>query len=166
MQQDQSSGWISMTGSASRRDAQVRHAITRLIRYTRRHGIHAIAVEDLDFADARMTGRETMGRGAASAAPCPVYPPPCSANGSPGWPPAPASNCSRSIPPTAASGALSTGAAATHTSPVPGSRHRDRASRPRLFGPATERCDTTATRGSRRESYQPDRTQNPPGEHR
>jgi hypothetical protein len=36
---------------------------TGLIHYTRRHRITAIAVEDLDFADARTTGRETMGRG-------------------------------------------------------------------------------------------------------
>ncbi|MBS4730110.1 hypothetical protein MSM1_17815 [Mycobacterium sp. SM1] len=55
---------IDLTGSASRRDAQVRHAITALIKYTRRHGVATIAVEDLDFADARMSGRETMGRGA------------------------------------------------------------------------------------------------------
>lgn len=54
---------IDATGAASRRDAQVRHAITRLIRYCQRHGLTAIAVEDLDFADARITGRETMGRG-------------------------------------------------------------------------------------------------------
>jgi IS605 OrfB family transposase len=54
---------FALTGSAARRDAQVRHAITRLIRYARRHGITAIAVEDLNFADARATGRETMGRG-------------------------------------------------------------------------------------------------------
>ena len=54
---------IDLTGSASRRDAQVRHAITQLLRYTARHRITAIAVEDLDFADARTTGRETMGRG-------------------------------------------------------------------------------------------------------
>ena len=33
------------------------------IHYTRRHGIGTIAVEDLDFAHARATGRETMGRG-------------------------------------------------------------------------------------------------------
>jgi IS605 OrfB family transposase len=45
------------------RDAQVRHAITRLMRYTRRHHINAIAVEDLNFSDARTVGRETMGRG-------------------------------------------------------------------------------------------------------
>ena len=55
---------IDLSGSASRRDAQVRHAITQLLHYTRRHHITAIAVEDLDFADARATGRETMGRGA------------------------------------------------------------------------------------------------------
>jgi hypothetical protein len=54
---------FSRTGSSARRDAQVRHAITRLIRYTRRHGIGIIAVEDLNFADARTAGRETMGRG-------------------------------------------------------------------------------------------------------
>ena len=54
---------IDLTGSSTRRDAHVRHAITRLIHYTRRHDIVAIAVEDLDFADARATGRETMGRG-------------------------------------------------------------------------------------------------------
>ena len=54
---------IDLTGPTMRRDAHVRHAITRLIRYTRRHDVGAIAVEDLDFADARATGRETMGRG-------------------------------------------------------------------------------------------------------
>jgi IS605 OrfB family transposase len=55
---------IDLTGSTSRRDAQVRHAITRMLHYTRRRGISTIAVEDLNFADARTTGRETMGRGA------------------------------------------------------------------------------------------------------
>jgi hypothetical protein len=54
---------LDLTGSSARRDAQVRHAITNLIHYTRRHGIDTLAVEDLDFADARTTGRETMGRG-------------------------------------------------------------------------------------------------------
>jgi IS605 OrfB family transposase len=54
---------IDLSGTSARRDAQVRHAITRLIHYTHRHGIDTIAVEDLDFADARATGRETMGRG-------------------------------------------------------------------------------------------------------
>lgn len=54
---------IDLTGTSARRDAQIRHAITTLIKYTQRHGIPAIAVEDLDFADARTTGRETMGRG-------------------------------------------------------------------------------------------------------
>lgn len=53
---------FGLTGSTARRDAQVRHAITRLIRYTRRHHVTVIAVEDLNFADARATGRETMGR--------------------------------------------------------------------------------------------------------
>ncbi len=55
---------IDLTGSAARRDAHLRHAITQLLHYAQRHGIATIAVEDLDFADARATGRETMGRGA------------------------------------------------------------------------------------------------------
>jgi hypothetical protein len=50
-------------GTSGRRDVQVRNAITRLIRNTRRHRIGIIAVEDLDFVDARTVGRETMGRG-------------------------------------------------------------------------------------------------------
>ena len=54
---------LDLAGSSARRDAQVRHAITRLIHYTVRHRIGAVAVEDLDFADARAVGRETMGRG-------------------------------------------------------------------------------------------------------
>ena len=54
---------IDLSGTSARRDAQVRHAITRLIHYTRRRGLDTLAVEDLDFADARTTGRETMGRG-------------------------------------------------------------------------------------------------------
>jgi IS605 OrfB family transposase len=54
---------FDLTGSSRRRDAQVRHAVTRLIRYALRHGTGTIAVEDLNFADARHTGRETMGRG-------------------------------------------------------------------------------------------------------
>jgi hypothetical protein len=54
---------MDLAGSATRRDAQVRHAITGLLHYTRRHHITTLAIEDLDFADARTTGRETMGRG-------------------------------------------------------------------------------------------------------
>jgi IS605 OrfB family transposase len=54
---------LELSGSSARRDAQVRHAITRVLRYTQRYGLDTIAVEDLDFADARTLGRETMGRG-------------------------------------------------------------------------------------------------------
>jgi hypothetical protein len=55
---------MDLSGSTMRRDAQVRHAITTLLHYTHRHGVTTIAVEDLNFTDARATGRETMGRGA------------------------------------------------------------------------------------------------------
>lgn len=54
---------FDLGGRSTRRDAHIRHAISRLVHYTRRHGLETIAVEDLDFADARTTGRETMGRG-------------------------------------------------------------------------------------------------------
>ena len=54
---------VDLSGRSARRDAQVRHAITRLIHYSARHGITTIAIEDLDFTDARTVGRETMGRG-------------------------------------------------------------------------------------------------------
>jgi len=49
-----------LTGAASRRDAQVRHALTRLLRWARQTGVQAIAIEDLDFTDSRT--REKHGR--------------------------------------------------------------------------------------------------------
>ena len=48
---------------ASRRDGRVRAAITALLDTAQQHRCAAIAVENLNFADARTTGRETMGRG-------------------------------------------------------------------------------------------------------
>ncbi|WP_123977491.1 IS200/IS605 family element transposase accessory protein TnpB [Streptomyces sp. Ag109_O5-1] len=47
-----------LTGTASHRDAQVRHALIRLLHWARRHGL-AIAVEDLDFTGE--TSREKHG---------------------------------------------------------------------------------------------------------
>ena len=49
---------------ASRRDGRVRAAITALLDLARQHHCSAVAVENLDFADVRATGRETLGRGA------------------------------------------------------------------------------------------------------
>jgi IS605 OrfB family transposase len=46
---------------ATRRDGRLRAAISELIRAAREHGCRAIAVEDLDFADARSEGRERHG---------------------------------------------------------------------------------------------------------
>ena len=48
---------------ASRRDGRVRAAITGLLDHAHQHNCSAIVVENLDFADARATGRETLGRG-------------------------------------------------------------------------------------------------------
>lgn len=54
---------FTLTGSTARRDAQVRHAITRLIRLATEHSCASISIENLGFDEARNTGRETMGRG-------------------------------------------------------------------------------------------------------
>ena len=51
---------FDLSGSASRRDAQVRHALTRLLHWTRRTGAKAIGIEDLDFTDEKT--REKHGR--------------------------------------------------------------------------------------------------------
>ncbi|MEB3984136.1 hypothetical protein OQ968_23075 [Mycobacterium sp. 663a-19] len=47
---------------ASRRDGRVRAAISMLLDLANRQNCSAIVVENLDFADARATGRETLGR--------------------------------------------------------------------------------------------------------
>jgi IS605 OrfB family transposase len=49
--------------AASRRDGRVRAEITALLDHAQHTGCTAIVVENLDFADARATGRETLGRG-------------------------------------------------------------------------------------------------------
>ena len=48
---------------ASRRDGRVRAAISALLELADQQNCTAIVVENLDFADARATGRETLGRG-------------------------------------------------------------------------------------------------------
>jgi hypothetical protein len=48
---------------ASTRDGRLRAAITRILDHADAAGCAAVAVEALDFADARAAGRETMGRG-------------------------------------------------------------------------------------------------------
>ncbi|MFE9439858.1 IS200/IS605 family accessory protein TnpB-related protein [Streptomyces sp. NPDC006602] len=52
--------FYDLTGSTEHRDAQIRHALTRLLHHTRRCGAAAIAIEDLDFTDG--TSREEHGR--------------------------------------------------------------------------------------------------------
>ncbi len=47
---------------APQRDGRIRAAITALITLARQHGCQAIAIENLDFADAREQGRERAGR--------------------------------------------------------------------------------------------------------
>jgi hypothetical protein len=48
---------------ASTRDGRLREAISTLLEVAHKRGCSAIGIEDLDFADARQAGRETLGRG-------------------------------------------------------------------------------------------------------
>jgi len=48
--------------SASHRDGLLRDAISIVNRMAKHHGCRAVAIEDLDFADARALGREKQGR--------------------------------------------------------------------------------------------------------
>ncbi|MER5601898.1 IS200/IS605 family accessory protein TnpB-related protein [Streptomyces sp. NPDC002265] len=52
--------FYDLTGTAAHRDAQIRHALTRLLHHTRATGAAAIAIENLDFTDGRC--REKHGR--------------------------------------------------------------------------------------------------------
>ncbi|WP_069762835.1 IS200/IS605 family element transposase accessory protein TnpB [Streptomyces sp. LUP47B] len=52
--------FYDLTGTAQHRNAQIRHALTRLLHHARRCGAAAIAIEDLDFSDG--TSREKHGR--------------------------------------------------------------------------------------------------------
>ncbi|MFD3576952.1 IS200/IS605 family accessory protein TnpB-related protein [Streptomyces sp. NPDC058644] len=49
-----------LTGNAPHRDAQLRHALTRLLHWAKARGVQAIAIEDLDFTDSKT--REKHGR--------------------------------------------------------------------------------------------------------
>ena len=63
---------------ASRRDGRVRASITALLDLAPQHHCPAVVVENLDFADSRCTGRETLGRGSVGSgygAPSPGSPP-------------------------------------------------------------------------------------------
>jgi hypothetical protein len=48
---------------ASTRDGHLRAAISQVCGLARSRGVGAVAIEDLGFADARASGRETLGRG-------------------------------------------------------------------------------------------------------
>jgi len=48
---------------ASTRDGHLRGAVSAVLRITQATGCRSIVVENLDFADARQTGREALGRG-------------------------------------------------------------------------------------------------------
>jgi hypothetical protein len=55
---------ISFDGACSTaRDGRLRAAISQLITLAKVHGCQAVAIEDLDFVEARAEGRETLGRG-------------------------------------------------------------------------------------------------------
>lgn len=54
---------LVLDGPTPRRDGQLREAITSLVDLAEANGCRSITIENLNFADARNTGRETMGRG-------------------------------------------------------------------------------------------------------
>jgi IS605 OrfB family transposase len=54
---------LALTGSTSRRDGLLRAAITQLLDIAATNSCASITIENLNFADARTTGRETMGTG-------------------------------------------------------------------------------------------------------
>ncbi|MEV6592710.1 hypothetical protein [Streptomyces acidicola] len=54
---------LELIGPTATRDGRLRAAISHLIALARQHGCAGMAIEDLGFAEARATGRETMGRG-------------------------------------------------------------------------------------------------------
>src|SRR5512132_248549 len=97
---------------ASTRDGRLRAAITEVIGLAVRQGCHAILVEDLDFADARHTGRETSaaaGTASASAGSCLGSRPGSSRTCWWGWPPTPGCGWWRSTRPGPRYGAGATG---------------------------------------------------------
>jgi hypothetical protein len=49
--------------SSSTRDGRLRSAVAHVVRLSAQHGCRSIIIENLDFTDARQTGRETLGRG-------------------------------------------------------------------------------------------------------
>lgn len=52
--------YYDLSGTASHRDAQIRHAITQVLHWAKRRGVTAIAIEDLDFTAEKT--REKLGR--------------------------------------------------------------------------------------------------------
>lgn len=54
---------LTITGSTSRRDGLLREAVSRLLDVATVNSCTSVTIEDLNFADARSTGRETMGNG-------------------------------------------------------------------------------------------------------
>jgi IS605 OrfB family transposase len=54
---------LTVAGPTTLRDASLRHGITRLLQTAQRRGCESITIENLNFAHARRTGRETTGRG-------------------------------------------------------------------------------------------------------
>ena len=152
-----------LTGRSNRRDAQVRHAITRLIRYAS------------DTASPPSRSRTSTSRTHALPAGRPW-----AAQSRQTVPQDRSRHSDRRLPPTPYRAGSPAGIALWAVNPAYSStwgdqhwrrpyknvtRHEAAATvigrAPGPQGPASGRCDTRATRGSRRESYQPDRTDSP-----
>jgi hypothetical protein len=159
---------IDLAGTSARRDAQVRHAITRLIHY-------AQPARGCRHRGGGSRFRRCAGHWARNDGPRPTWET---------LPPHRGRDPDRGVPQSAVRaggggrnrvvggqpclqqclGRCALALALRERHPTSGRGHGDRASRPGLFGPATERCDTPATRGSWCESYRPGRIRQPAGE--
>jgi hypothetical protein len=95
-----------LTGTAAHRDAQIRHALIRLLHWAARHGL-TIAIEDL--ASRRRPPARSTAAARSSATSSPACRSPGCGPGSWAWPPNSASPSWLSTPPTPRSGAPSTG---------------------------------------------------------
>ncbi|CAM5665736.1 hypothetical protein SALBM311S_06010 [Streptomyces alboniger] len=65
--------FYDLTGNSEHRNAQIRHALTRLLHYTRRCAAAAIAIEDLDFREG--TSRDARTQQALPSPHLPASPP-------------------------------------------------------------------------------------------
>ncbi len=56
----------NLTGTTQHRDAQIRHALTRILHWAQQTGVTGIAIEDLDFTAEKTREKHGRRKGSAS----------------------------------------------------------------------------------------------------